>query len=82
MGWIGRVGKQLVNVAFFVNGSAVFVYFRVFELDGLIADRAQHDLLPGGGDVRILYQTRNAISNATCQILATGEPLMVFTEGS
>ncbi|MGA9544235.1 MAG: hypothetical protein WBQ85_11740 [Candidatus Sulfotelmatobacter sp.] len=47
MGWFRQVRKQLVNVTFFVNSFAVFVYFRVFERNWLIANRAQHDRIQG-----------------------------------
>jgi len=45
--WISRACKQLFDVTFFVNCSAVFIYFRILERNGLIAYGAQHDLLQG-----------------------------------
>ncbi len=35
--WISRACKQLFDVTFFVNCSAVFIYFRILERNGLIA---------------------------------------------
>jgi len=47
MGWVWRVRKQPVNVTLFVNGFPVLVYFGVFQCNGPIAYRAQHDHLQG-----------------------------------
>jgi hypothetical protein len=47
MGWVRRVRKQPVNVTLFVNGFPVLVYFGIFQCNGLIAYRAQHDRLQG-----------------------------------
>lgn len=78
MGWIRRVCKQLVDVAFFVNCSSVFVYFRVFEWDGSIAYGAQHDLLLDVGLEELFIKQGTRFSSETCRIFDTGKPRCDF----